>query len=311
MKGTLPPEIQELPQIKDRMSFIYLEKCRISCEHSALKAEDQEGYVLIPSHAFLVLLLGPGTVMTHRAAELLGESGTTVIWTGDSGSKFYGYGKPLSENTALLMEQARIVSSPALHLKAVKKMYGLRYPDEDLTNLTLRQLRGKEGSRMRKEYAQCSRLYGVPWEGRAYDPDNFHNGTPINRALSVANVCLYGICCSVLCGMGLSTGLGVIHTGHQMSLVYDIADLYKTEITIPMAFQTVAQSPENVESRIRASMREKIKSSKLIERIVKDTLYIFQEDDDNNDSPETLALWDGKRGSVAAGSMYYKRDEEN
>lgn len=125
MTGTLPPEIQDLPQLKDRLSFIYLEHCKITCDHSALKAEDQEGYVLIPSHAFLVLLLGPGVSITHHAIKVLGESGTTLIWTGESGIKFYGYGKPLSENTDLLLQQAKIVSSPTLHLKAVKKMYRL------------------------------------------------------------------------------------------------------------------------------------------------------------------------------------------
>lgn len=308
MTGTLPPEIQDLPQLKDRLSFIYLEHCKITCDHSALKAEDQEGYVLIPSHAFLVLLLGPGVSITHHAIKVLGESGTTLIWTGESGIKFYGYGKPLSENTDLLLQQAKIVSSPTLHLKAVKKMYSLRYPDEDLTDLTLRQLRGKEGHRMKNEYLKLSKTYNVPWTRRDYEVADFKSGTPINRSLSVANTCLYGICCSVICGMGLSTGLGIIHTGHTMSFVYDIADLYKAELTLPLSFELVAESTENIESRVRKAMREKVKSTHLVQRIVKDLAFILEVEEPSEE--DTLMLWDGKRGSVAAGTMYHERNGE-
>ena len=129
--GVLPPSLQELPRIKDRQTFIYLEKCKISRQDNALKAEDKEGWILIPAHAFLVLILGPGTSITHSAVELLSNSGTAIIWTGESGLKYYGYGKPLSKSAALLIKQAKIVSTPKLHMEAAKKLYQLRFSDED------------------------------------------------------------------------------------------------------------------------------------------------------------------------------------
>lgn len=87
-RGALRPELQELPNISDRCTFLYLEHCVVSRESNALKAEDQEGYVLIPSHSFLVLMLGPGTRISHRAMELIADSGVTVVWVGEAATKY-------------------------------------------------------------------------------------------------------------------------------------------------------------------------------------------------------------------------------
>lgn len=304
--GAPPPTRQELPQLKDRISFIYLEYCRLSREDSALKAEDKEGFVLIPSHAILTVILGPGCTLTHRAAELLSDSGTSIVWAGQGGQRFYGYGRSLARNANLLINQAKIVSNPKLHIEAVKKMYGMRFPDEDLTGLTLQQLRGKEGSRMKKVYREQSLKWSVPWSGRRYDVNDFSSGDPVNQALSVANTCLYGVVLAVVSGLGLSPGLGLIHTGLERSLIYDVADLYKAELTIPICFQLVSESEVGVEKRVRAALRNAIFSSNLVERMVIDLLSIFDLDHLSQDS-EVLCLWDGKRGSVEAGIQYVPR----
>lgn len=309
--GSVPPELQELPAIKDRYSFVYLERCTVSVQDSAVKAEDKDGYVLIPAHAFLILMLGPGVSLTHKAVKCLGESGTMIIWCGEASAKYYGYGKPLSQSSALLINQARIVSLPKLHMEAVKKLYGWRYPDENLTGLTLQQLRGKEGSRMRKAYRQAAQQFNVPWQGRKYDVHDDSQTSPVNRALSIANACLYGLTTSVICGLGLTPGLGLIHTGHSLSLVYDIADLYKAEITIPLCFRLASESPDNIEKRVRAELRETFRASKLIERMTQALLELFGCEDEERrpDTERTLTLWDGQRGSVESGIQYHSRNE--
>lgn len=110
--------------------------------------------------------------------------------------------------------------------------------------------------------------------------------------------------------MGLSPGLGLIHVGHQLSLVYDLADLYKAELTIPLCFELVSVSDYEIESRVRKEIRTRFWSSKLIERMVKDLLYIFQEGVTDEESySEALSLWDGMRGSVEAGIQYHPRVE--
>jgi len=149
-------------------------------------------------------------------------------------------------------------------------MYRHRFNVQLPEGLTLNQIRGKEGVRMRTAYAQNSKKYGVPWHGRKYDRNSWANSDPINRALSTANGLLNGICHAAIVSGGYSPALGFIHTGKQLSFVYDVADLYKTEITIPLAFATVAESEEKLSGRIRKACREKFRETKLLQRILPD-----------------------------------------
>ena len=98
----------------------------------------------------------------------------------------------------------------------------------------------------------------MEWTGRKYDPADFESGTPINQALSAANVALYGLVYSVIVALGLSPGLGFIHTGHQLSFVYDIADLYKADTSILTAFEVVSQLKpgDDIGQKTRLRMRE-------------------------------------------------------
>lgn len=97
-----------------------------------------------------------------------------------------------------------------------------------------------KGARIRAVYRQCSKKWNIPWNGRNYDPENFSGGDPVNQALSAGHACLYGAAHAVIQALGCSPGLGFVHTGHECSFVYDIADLYKADITIPLAFELAA-----------------------------------------------------------------------
>ena len=70
--GIVRPELQALPQIKDRMTFLYLEHCALGRQDGAITVTDDTGVVHVPAAAVSVLLLGPGTRVTHRAMELMG-----------------------------------------------------------------------------------------------------------------------------------------------------------------------------------------------------------------------------------------------
>ena len=80
----------------------------------------------------------------------------------------------------------------------------------------MQQLRGREGARIRGVYKKLSEETGVQWTGRVYDPDDFEGGSAINQALSIANICLYGLAHSVIAALGVSPGLGFVHTGHEV-----------------------------------------------------------------------------------------------
>ena len=316
--GMIKPELELLPQIKDRMTFIYLERCRISRNDSAIKVIDDTGIVHIPAAYITVLLLGPGTDISHRAIELIGDSGVSIVWIGEHGVRYYAHGRALNAHTRLLVKQAELVSNTRKHLAVVRKMYMMRFGDsEDISRLSLQQLRGREGSRMRMEYRKYSKKYGVPWSGRNYDPNDFQAGDPVNQALSTGNVCLYGLAHAVISALGCSAGLGFIHVGHEWSFAYDVADLYKTETTIPIAFEMAAELQKDGKKpssefagKVRRRVRDKIVDIHLLEKMVSDIKYLLLDEDANTEN-ESVYFWDNLKGVVANGIQYREYGKEN
>ena len=312
LPGMKRPELQALPQVKDRLTFLYLEHCQINREDSAILMRDELGTVRVPAAGIAVLLLGPGTTITHRAMELIGEAGVSIVWIGEHGVRYYAGGRPLTHRSHLLIRQAELVSNQRTHLDVVRKMYQMRFPNEDVSGLTTQQLRGREGSRVRKAYRQASQKWNIPWNGREYDPEDFSSGDLVNQALSAGHACLYGLAHAVIIALGCSPGLGFVHIGHDCSFVYDIADLYKAEITIPIAFEIAAANPEDLPGEVRRRVRDAMVSSHLLERMVHDIRMLLLDKDTEPLPQETnvLYLWDSRKGTVANGICYVDQQED-
>lgn len=303
--GAKKTELRELPMISDRVSFIYVEHSKINRSDSAVTVSDSRGTVKIPAAMIGVLLLGPGTDISHRAVELIGDTGTSLVWVGERGVRHYAHGRALSHSTKLLESQAKLVTNTRSRLLIARKMYQMRFPDEDVSQLTMQQLRGREGARVRSAYRKYSKKYGVKWTKREYNVDNYHSGSIINQALSSANVALYGLVYSVVVALGISPGLGFIHTGHDLSFVYDIADLYKAEVTIPIAFEIASTSTEkeDIGRKTRLKVRDYFVDGKLMARIVKDLQYLLGDEGDEI-MVENISLWDDKEKLVKYGVSY-------
>ena len=312
LPGMIRPELQALPQIKDRMTFLYFEHCKLNRQDSAITVTDDQGVVHVPAASISVLLLGPGTTVTHRAMELIGDAGVSVVWVGEHGVRYYAGGRPLTHQSSFLIRQAEYVSNQRKHLAVVRKMYQIRFPDEDASKMTLQQLRGREGSRVRSAYRKCAKEYGVEWNGRDYDPEHFETGDPVNQALSAGYACLYGLAHAVIMALGLSPGLGFIHVGHDCSLVYDIADLYKAEIVIPTAFQVAADTPDDLPAVMRRKVRDAMVSNHILERMVHDIRWLFQKEDqeEKEETVQSVYLWDDKSGTVRNGYSYGQEEFE-
>lgn len=302
--GIIRPELQALPQVRDRMTFLYLEHCTLGRQDGAITVTDENGIVHIPAAAISVLLLGPGTRVTHRAMELMGDTGVGAVWVGEHGVRYYAHGRPLTTRANLLLRQAELVSNTRKHLAVVRKMYQLRFPGEDVSQLTMQQLRGREGSRMRRVYREASKATGVPWSGRSYQPDVFFAGDAVNQALSAAHACLYGLAHAVIAALGCSPGLGFVHVGHDSSFVYDLADLYKAEVTIPIAFEVAAQNPEDLPAVVRRTVRNAMVEHHILERMVHDIRWLFLEDGEAPPAEEAVYLWDNQLGTVSNGVNY-------
>jgi CRISPR-associated protein Cas1 len=278
-------DLHELPRLRDSLSYLYVEKAVVNRKDHAVEFIDEEGRVMVPAASLCVLLLGPGTSITHAAVKVLADNGCTIVWTGEDATQCYGQGLGETRKGYHLLRQAELASISDKRMEVVVRMYRKRFKTDLDPTLSIEQIRGLEGVRVRRAYAEASRAHGVAWSGRRYDRSEWRNSDPINRALSAANALLNGLCHAAIVSGGYSPGLGFIHTGKQLSFVYDIADLYKVDLTIPTAFRVVAASPAGVESRVRQACRDCFRECRLLERILPDIDELL------GVSPESGANW--------------------
>ncbi|GAA4901710.1 type I-E CRISPR-associated endonuclease Cas1e [Tessaracoccus lubricantis] len=307
-KGAAPPESQQLVRVEDRVTFLHLERCTISRDANAITATFKDGTVHVPAAGIAAVLLGPGTRVTHHAMMLMATCGVTVVWVGEEGVRYYAHGSPLAKSTRLLEAQSAAVSNTRRRLAVARAMYEQRFPDEVVTGLTMQQLRGREGARVRSLYRQHATRTGVEWRRRDYDPENFTDSDAINQALSAAHSCLYGVVHAVVTSLGCSPGLGFVHTGHSRAFVYDIADLYKADITIPIAFDVVAEGSLDVSGDTRRRVRDMMRSSQVLQRCVKDIRMLLQDESDDSFEVDVIHLWDNQSGLVSGGVDYSEVD---
>jgi CRISPR-associated protein Cas1 len=305
--GAKKPELTELSRISDRLTFLYLEHAKIDRQDIAIRVSDARGVVFVPAAIVSVLMLGPGVDVTHRAMELIGDTGMAVVWVGERGVRQYAHGRALNHSSRLLEAQAKLFSNQRSRLAVARKMYQMRFPNDDVMNLSMQKLRGKEGARVRQVYQIQSERTGVEWTRREYNPDNFEASTPINQALTAAHQALYGLSYSVIMAMGASAGLGFVHTGHDLSFVYDFADLYKAETSIPVAFDVVASSTadEDIGRKTRLAMRDTFVDGKLLRQMVIDLKAILGVNDVTTET-SNLNLWDDRLGLQKFGVQYHE-----
>ena len=309
------PTLAMLPKIADSLSFLYLDIVRIVQDDTGVCAqiETKRGIdtVYIPTASLSCVLLGPGTSITARALSTLARHGTTVVCTGAGGVRAYAGILPDSLTTTWLERQVHAWVDEQRRLDIAIRMYGRRFDDDVPRGTTLAQLRGMEGQRMKALYRIFTQQHGIGRFRRNYDPAQWHSQDPVNLALSAANTCLYGVVHAALLAMGCSPALGFVHTGTQHSFVYDIADLYKAETTIPLAFSLHdAASPEQ---EARRKLRDGFRLIKLLPKIVGDIQELLSPEKDTDREPDRhhvdmVKLWDPKLGVLPAGVNYAAED---
>ncbi|MEV4505871.1 type I-E CRISPR-associated endonuclease Cas1e [Streptomyces klenkii] len=292
---------QEVHRIEDRVSSLYAERCHIDRDDNAVVLVNKARVVHIPAAWLAVLLIGPGSRITHGAVTLLADSGTSLCWVGEHGVRLYASGHGTARGSQLQLRQAWLVTRPKERVAVARRMYGMRFPGEDTSGLTLQQLRGREGTRVRRLYVQHSERTCVPWIKRDYKPgDAFAAGDDVNRLLSAANSALYGICHAVITGIGASPALGFVHTGSALSFVLDVADLYKAEFTIPLAFDLAAKGLTS-ERDARTALRDAVVHGKLLPRVVADIKGLLVPEGGPLLEEDLGGLWNDAGGIVSSG----------
>ena len=268
MSEQILPPLKPIP-MKDRLSILFIDKGNLDVLDGAFVVVDKNGVrTHIPVGGVACLMLEPGTRVSHAAVTLASRVGCLLVWIGDGGVRLYASGQPGGARADRLLYQARLALDDDARLKVVRKMYALRFKEEPPEKRSVEQLRGIEGVRVRKMYELMARQYGVPWKNRDYDPTDWDSGDIPNRCLSSATACLYGICEAAILAAGYAPAVGFIHTGKPQSFVYDIADIFKFETVVPVAFRIAAKKTHEPDRDVRLACRDSFRQTKLLSRII-------------------------------------------
>lgn len=299
----------DVHRVEDRVSTVYIEHSHVDRAENAIVVVNRERTVRVPAAFIGAVLLGPGTRITHGAVRLLADSGTSICWVGEHAVRMYAAGLGPSRGAQLVLRQAYLVTRPAERLRVARTMYGMRFAGEDVTTATMQQLRGREGTRVKRIYREQAERFGVPWTARRYKRDDPESSDEVNRLISMGNSCLYAACHAAIVGVGASPALGFVHTGKSLSFVLDIADLYKAEYTIPLAFELVAEGRVE-EADIRYVLRDRFSDGRFMARVVADIRSLLLEGAQEVGEGEVNQLWDEAAPPVTGGQNYASDEAE-
>ena len=268
MAEPILPPLKPIP-MKDRVSILFMEKGNLDVLDGAFVVVDKNGVrTHIPVGGVACLMLEPGTRVSHAAVTLASRVGCLIVWVGDAGVRLYAAGQPGGARADRLLYQAKLALDDNARLKIVRKMYAMRFKEEPPAKRSVEQIRGIEGVRVRKMYELLAKQYRVEWKHRNYDYTKWESGDIPNRCLSSATACLYGICEAAILAAGYAPAVGFIHTGKPQSFVYDIADIFKFETVVPVAFRIAARKPREPEREVRLACRDIFRQTKLLKRII-------------------------------------------
>jgi len=182
------------------------------------------GSYQIPHQSVSMVLLGPGSSVTHDALRLLARHGCGLAAIGEGATRFYT-APPLSPDTsAVARAQVRLWADPQTRMEVARAMYAIRF-GEIVRTRDIEVLRGQEGARIKRSYQLAAERFGVAWNGRSYDRENPEVGD--------------------LASVGAIPQLGFVHEDSGQSFVLDIADLYRHDLTLDIAFGAVKEAKSN------------------------------------------------------------------
>lgn len=296
MKGGLFPGRLGLAESRiphvDRHGLIWLARGNLTVVNGTLhftaaqSAELDAGDYAIPYQGVSMILLGPGSTVSHDVLRLVARHGTLLAAIGEGGVKFYTappMGQGRSEVARL---HARLWADKTARLDLARHMYAFRFgrilPHRDIT-----VLRGIEGARMKKTYQLLANEYGIPWKGRRYNRRNPDGADIPNQAINHAATFVEAAADVAVAAVGALPPLGFIHEDSSNAFTLDIADLYRAEITLPLAFSVAKKALEDPELLLERALRREAASqfrkqkliSKMIDRI-KELLNVDDRDSD-------------------------------
>jgi CRISPR-associated protein Cas1 len=288
LKGRLGLESADIPHA-DRHGLMWLSRGKVKVEDGtvvfATAGTDRldAGSYDIPFQTISNLLLGPGTTISHDALRLLARHDTGLLAIGSNGVRLYACSVPFGPDRAKLARQhATIWADEDRRVAVARHMYAIRL-GEVLPQRDMDALRGIEGQRIKRVYKQLADQYGIDWQGRRYDKTNPDQNDVINDAINHAATAMYASARIAVATIGAIPELGFIHESSGRAFALDIADLFRTSVTLPTAFEAAKKhkrSNSDIESLTRRLIGNKIRSEDVIPDMI-DQIQKVLDDDDN------------------------------
>jgi CRISP-associated protein Cas1 len=284
--GRLGLDTARLPH-ELRHGLVYLDRGRLEIEDGCLRFVCAGGGGLgagdyqIPHQSVSLILLGPGSSITHDALRILARHNTGLAAIGQEGVRFYTAPPLLPDSSDVARRQARAWADPEVRLSLARRLYAWRL-GEVLPARDLDVLRGIEGARMRESYKVIAARIGISWQARRYDRGDPGNADLPNQALNHAASAIEGAAAIAVACTGAIPQLGFIHEDSGQSFVLDIADLVRAEITIPVAFRAVkehlAHPDQSLDQIVRRGAAEAFRRQKVIPVMIERVKELFQLD---------------------------------
>ena len=286
LAGRLGLDTARIPHA-DRHGLVWLSRGNLSVEDGTLRFRTAGGGDLtagdyaIPFQMVSILLLGPGSTVSHDALRLCARHGTCLIAVGEDGVRAYTAPPLGPDDSALARRQVNAWAAPDTRLALARRMYAWRM-SEVMPHRDLHALRGIEGARMRALYENLARQYGVTWKGRRYDRANPDAADLPNQAINHAATAVEAAATVAVTGVGALPQLGFIHEDSGIAFVLDIADLYRGEVTLPVAFSAVRDHERDpglpLERCVRRLAGREFRKRRLIPKMIDRIKEMFDAD---------------------------------
>ncbi len=270
------PPLDTLAPAKDRWTPIYLEHGRIEVDDASVKWIAKDGTITrLPVATVSALILGPGTTITQAAVKACAQCNCPLFWMGEEGMRFYAFGITPNHDNSMARIHAAAWADRRNRNEIARRMFRFRFPEAETHGINIKQLRGMEGKRVKRIYAELGLRYGVTWKGRDYDPSNWNLADNLNRALSAANASLYSLTAAVCCSMGFIPQLGFVHQAGTLPFIYDASDLYKQETSWPAAFEAISINTRDDGTLVRQILKQNVEQTRMLRRMPDDLKALF------------------------------------
>lgn len=276
----------------DRHGLIWLARGRLFVEDGTLQFvcagsdELAAGKYSIPYQTVSIMLLGPGSTVSHDALRLLARHGTLLAAVGVGGTKFYTAPPMGQGRSEVARAHARLWADEKKRLDVARRMYAFRF-GRVLPHKDIAVLRGIEGGRVKEMYRVLAEKFRIPWEGRRYDRGNPNAADIPNQAINHAATFVESAADIAVAAVGTLPPLGFIHESSSNAFTLDIADLYRAEVTIPLAFKAARQAIDNpqlsLERILRYEAASEFRRFKLIPKMIDRIKELLSVDDCSGD----------------------------